>query len=103
MNHGKFDGEQIWYVFTLIRRPNEQTVLVALSDGDSYKLTTLVRPTKEPYFGVVNVFPPGKCREFYTRKPVSIPTESVAVEAIGHSITLFYSKNGKWKSLLISA
>ena len=102
VNEGKFDGERTSFVFTLIRKSNEQVVLVATPGGDSYKATILAPPTRVAYFSVVNVFPPGKYKEFYTGKRIQIRNPSAAVEAIGHSITLFYFDKGRWKSLLIS-
>jgi hypothetical protein len=102
VNEGKFDGERMSLVFTLIRRPNEQVVLVATPNGDSFKVASLAPPQRVAYFSVVNVFPPGKYKEFYTDRRVRIPNQSAAVEAIEHSITLFYIDKGRWKSLLIS-
>ena len=102
VNEGKFDGERTSFVFTLIRKPNEQVVLVATPEAESYKTTILAPPQKVAYFSVVNVFPPGKYKEFYTDKRVQIRNPSAAVEAIEHSITLFYFDKGRWKSLLIS-
>lgn len=101
VNEGKFDGERTSFVFTLIRR-SEQVVLVATPNGDSYKVASLAPPQRVPYFSVVNVFPPGRYTEFYTERRVQILNPSAAVEAIEHSITLFYIDKGRWKSLLIS-
>jgi hypothetical protein len=51
---------------------------------------------------VVNVFPPGKYKDFYTGRATRIRADSAAIEAIEATITLFYMEGGRWKSLLIS-
>jgi hypothetical protein len=102
LTQGKFDGEHTSFLFTLVRNSDEQVVMIATPDEKLYKITVLVPATKVPYFSVVNVFPPDKYKDFYSGKQVQIRTASAAVEAIEHSITLFYMNEGKWKSLLIS-
>jgi hypothetical protein len=101
LNTGKFDGAHKGVAFTLVRR-SEQVVIVAMPQGDSYCVTILVPPARVPYFSVVNVFPPGTYKDFYAGTSVKIYTASVAVEAIEHSIKLFYFQNRSWQSLLIS-
>lgn len=101
VNQGKFDGLHTGFVFTLVRK-SEQVVMVATPDGDSYTTTVLAKPIKVPYFSVVNVFPPGKYKDFYTGRATQIRADSAAVEANEASITLFYFEGGRWKSLLIS-
>jgi hypothetical protein len=102
LNQGKFDGEHTGFVFTLVRGSDEQVVLIGTPDASSYKITTLVPPTKVAYFSVVNVFPPGTYKDLDTDKRVRIPTVSAALVAIESSIKLFYLNEGKWKSILIS-
>lgn len=102
MNQGKFDGLRIGFVFTLINGSQEQVVMVATPTGDGFALTVLSKPTKVPYFCVVNVFPPGKYEDFYTRRATQIRGYSAAVETIEAGIMLFYFERGRWKSLLIS-
>jgi len=102
MNQGKFDGLRAGFVFTLVNGSEEQVVMVATQNHHGFAVTLLSQPMKVPYFSVVNVFPPGKYKDFYTRKPTQIRADSAAVEAIEASITLFYFDGGGWKSLLIS-
>lgn len=102
VNQGKFDGLHIGFVFTLVRNSEEQVVMIATPNRGSYTTTVLTKPMKVPYFSVVNVFPPGKYKDFYTGRATQIRGDSAAVEAIEASITLFYFDGGRWKSLLIS-
>jgi hypothetical protein len=102
VNQGKFDGLHTGLVFTLVRNSEEQVVIVATPGGDSYTTTVLSKPVKVPYFSVVNVFPPGRYKDFYTGRATQIRADSAAVEAIEASVTLFYFEGGRWKSLLIS-
>jgi hypothetical protein len=76
--------------------------MVAIPSGQSFTVTVLAKPIKVPYFSVVNVFPPGKYKDFYTGRATRIRADSAAIEAIEATITLFYMEGGRWKSLLIS-
>ena len=102
MNQGRFDGSHTGFLFTLIRESEEQVVIVATPDDDSYIFTVLAKPTKVPYFSVVNVFPDGKYKDVYTGRATEIRADSAAIEAIEASITLFYFEGGRWKSLQLS-
>ncbi|MFZ0308674.1 MAG: hypothetical protein WCC89_04140 [Candidatus Sulfotelmatobacter sp.] len=102
INEGKFDGLHTSFVFTMVREPGEQVVMVAIPSGQSFTVTVLAKPIKVPYFSVVNVFPPGKYKDFYTGRATRIRADSAAIEAIEATITLFYMEGGRWKSLLIS-
>jgi hypothetical protein len=102
MNQGKFDGFRAGFLFTLVRNSEEQVVMVATPNGGSFTVTVLAKPMKVPYFSVVNVFPPGKYKDFYTGRASKIRADSAAIEAIEANITLFYFAGGRWKSLSLS-
>jgi hypothetical protein len=102
MNRGKFDGLRTGFLFTLVTESEEQVVMVAIPNGDSFTITVLAKPMKVPYFSVVNVFPPGRYKDFYTGRATQVHADSAAIEAIEASITLFYFEGGRWKSLQLS-
>jgi hypothetical protein len=63
----------------------------------------LAKPTKVPYLSVVNVFPLGKYKDFYTGRATHLHADSAAIEAIEASNTLFlFRRGGRWKSLQLS-
>jgi hypothetical protein len=101
LNRGKFDGVHTSFLFTLVKGSDEQVVMVATPDANSYKIAILAPPKKVPYFSVVNVCPPGTYRDFYSGQEIQIRTTSAEIEAIEANTTLFYMNKGNWKSLLI--
>ncbi len=102
MNQGKFDGLHTGFLFALGRESEEEVVIIATPNGDSFTITVLAKPMKVPYFSVVNVFPPGKYKDFYTGRAIQVRADSAAMEAIEASITLFYFERGRWQSLQLS-